>query len=217
MINKTIHYCWFGGNEMPALCERCLESWKQHLSDYKIKRWDESNIPKDIPFVNDMLKNKNWAFVSDYIRLYALFNEGGIYLDTDIEVIKPFDELLHHPVFLGEESKGRPTTGVIGSIKGHAYIKDCMNIMEKRHEQKKEYLITPEVAAEGLKKGHKDVAILPPETFYPYNPYDNSKLVSVLMYSDVVEGTYAIHHWNHAWKLGFVERLIRGFKRLINA
>lgn len=215
LINKKIHYCWFGGKEMPPLCIRCIESWDALLPDYEIKRWDESNIPKDIPFVNDMLEKKKYAFVSDYIRLYALFMEGGIYLDTDIEVVKSFDDLLDNAVFLGEEAKGRPNAGVIGSIKGHSYLLDCMNLIITRHEQNKHYLIAPEVAQKVLENNYQDVLLLSSSAFYPYNPYDLSKKVNVFMYSDVTENTYAVHHWNHGWKISFGERLIRAVKKIL--
>jgi len=216
MIPKTIHYCWFGGSELPELCKRCVSSWENNLADYEIKLWDESSLPSGVPFLSDMLKQKKWAFVSDYMRLYALYHEGGIYFDTDIEVISNFDDLLDCSCFLGEESNGRATTGVIAAEAGHPYIKACMDLMEERHRRNLEYLIAPEIACLGLKGYENEVVVYPPEYFYPYNPYDASKSTSVLMFSDITRHTKAIHHWNHGWKLGLVERVVRTLKKVLN-
>ena len=90
MIPKIIHYCWFGGNELSELAERCIESWKRYCPDYKIIEWNESNFDLDCSdFVKEAYQAKKWAFVSDYARLKIIYDHGGIYLDTDVEVIKP--------------------------------------------------------------------------------------------------------------------------------
>ena len=102
MIKKTINYCWFGKSELDEKSRLCIESWKKIMPDYEIKRWDESNydVNKN-SFVKEAYENKKWAFVSDYARLDIIYNYGGIYLDTDVEVIKTFDDLLEYE--LGEE------------------------------------------------------------------------------------------------------------------
>lgn len=102
MIPKILHYCWFGGKPMPKLEKRCMESWQRMLPEYKIMRWDETTF--DVyshPFTAAAYKAKKYAFVADYVRLYALQQYGGIYLDTDIEIVKPFDNLLHYSAFGG--------------------------------------------------------------------------------------------------------------------
>ena len=95
MIPKKIHYCWFGGKPLPELAKRCINSWEKYCPNFEIIRWDESNSDLNIcPFVKEAYDAKMYAFVSDYIRLYALYNEGGIYMDTDEETIKPLDTFL---------------------------------------------------------------------------------------------------------------------------
>ncbi|MET4614919.1 mannosyltransferase OCH1-like enzyme [Stenotrophomonas sp. 2619] len=210
MIPKTIHYCWFGGNALPALYSRCIDTWAEKLPDYRIVRWDESSARFDTPFLQYCLKKKQWAFLSDYIRLRAIADEGGIYLDADIEVVKSFDPLLAHDCFLGLEAPGRPTTGVIGSVPGHWLPRECMRVIDERFAARKPYLIAPEVAMASVAAGDPStVAILSEEHFYPYNPYDDSRPVRELMFSSITENTYAIHHWGKSWRQSFVSRALK--------
>lgn len=105
MIPKVVHYCWFGGNPLPKLANKCIKSWKRHCPDYEIIRWDESNF--DISacplYVRQAYEVKQWAFVSDYVRLKVVHDHGGVYLDTDVELIKPLDSFLSHKAFFGFE------------------------------------------------------------------------------------------------------------------
>lgn len=105
MIPKKIHYCWFGGKPLPEAMKRNIESWKKFCSGYEIICWDEKNydINNSIPFVKQAYACKKFAFVSDYVRLEALYREGGIYMDTDIELVKPLDDFLHHRFFTSTE------------------------------------------------------------------------------------------------------------------
>ena len=92
--NKILHYCWFGNNPLPAETVQYMESWKKFLPDFEIMRWDESNFDvHSVPFTEQAYKEKKWAFVSDYVRCYALYKYGGLYLDTDVEVIRRLDDL----------------------------------------------------------------------------------------------------------------------------
>ena len=106
MIPKIVHYCWFGGNSEPEDVKCCIASWRKYLPDYKIIRWDETNydVHKN-QYMNDAYKEKKWAFVSDYCRLDVVYTYGGIYLDTDVEVIRPLDPLLLEQMFCGFESR----------------------------------------------------------------------------------------------------------------
>lgn len=100
MIPKIVHYCWFGGNPLPEDAIKCIESWKKYLPDYEIKEWNESNFDLDCcQFVKDAYKEKKWAFITDYVRLYAMVNEGGIYMDTDVEVCKPLSDRTYNLAF----------------------------------------------------------------------------------------------------------------------
>ena len=124
MIPKKIHYVWFGKGEKNERIQKCIESWKKYLPDYEIKEWNEENF--DINY-NDFTKhayqNKKWAFVSDVARLYALYTEGGIYMDTDVEVYKPLDEFLSQEGFTGFECNHYPVTATLGAEKRNPVIK----------------------------------------------------------------------------------------------
>ena len=152
MIPKVIHYCWFGKNQLSPLHIACMETWKKYLPEYEIRRWDESNSPMDIPFIKYHYSKKNWAFVSDYVRLHALKNFGGIYLDVDFEVLKNLDPLLLNKCFLGEEQKDRITNGIFGGIKGHAFFSNSLEFMEKRHLNKQAIYTSPEDCTAVYKK-----------------------------------------------------------------
>ncbi len=107
-IPKVIHYCWFGGNPLPKLAQRCIESWKKFLPDYEIKRWDESNFNvNSIPYVAEAYANKKYAFVSDYARFKILYEEGGLYFDTDVQVIKSLDDIVARGPFMGCQNKAK--------------------------------------------------------------------------------------------------------------
>ena len=121
MIPKRIHYCWFGGNPLPKLAKKCIKSWKKYCPDYEIVCWDESNydISAAPLYVRQAYEAKKWAFVTDYVRLQVVYDHGGIYLDTDVELIKSFDSLLEYNAFFGFEDDQYIATGLgFGSEKG---------------------------------------------------------------------------------------------------
>ena len=132
-IPKIIHYCWFGGNPLPELAIKCIESWKKYLPDYEIIKWDESNYDvTKCKYIEEAYKNKKWAFVTDYARLDIIYNYGGLYFDTDVEVIKSFDDLLNNQLFMGFESKDYVATGLcIGAIKNNEFIRKNMEEYHK--------------------------------------------------------------------------------------
>lgn len=104
MIPKIIHYCWFGGNPLPPLALKCIASWRKYFPDYEIKEWNESNFDVNIiPYTSEAYKMKKFAFVSDYARYWIMFHYGGIYFDTDVEVIRSMDEIIAKGNFMGFE------------------------------------------------------------------------------------------------------------------
>ena len=130
MIPKVIHYCWFGNNPLPFEVKKCIDSWKKICPDYEIKRWDETNF--DV-YQNDFIKSayesKAWAFVSDYARLKIVYDEGGIYLDTDVELKKSLDELRKNEGFFAIQQEGHYcATGLGFGAKKENEIFDCMPI-----------------------------------------------------------------------------------------
>lgn len=131
MIPKKIHYCWFGKNPKPKLVQDCIKSWKKFLQDYEIIEWNEENF--DV-FQNDFVKtayqNKKWAFVSDFARAKALYENGGFYLDTDMEVRNSLNDFLHHRAVCGFEIKGIPYSAFWGIEKGHVLGKKIMEYYE---------------------------------------------------------------------------------------
>ena len=108
MIPKVIHYCWFGKKPLPPLAVNCIDSWKKFCPDYEIIEWNEKNFDiNSNTYVREAYENKKWAFVSDYVQLYALYNYGGIYMDTDVQVLKPLDAFLNDQAFSGFEAYDR--------------------------------------------------------------------------------------------------------------
>ena len=130
MIPKIIHYCWFGGKPMPELPLKCIESWKKFLPEYELRLWNEETFDiNSVPYVKEAYEARKFAFVSDYVRLWALEQEGGVYLDTDVEVLRSFDSLLNDTAFIGlEESLALlPGTCVMGCEAHCQWVKDMLS------------------------------------------------------------------------------------------
>ena len=127
-MKKIIHYCWFGGKPLSKVAKKCIKSWKKYLPDYEIKQWDETNFDINIcSFVKEAYEKKKWAFVSDYARIYALYKEGGIYLDTDMKVLKDVSNIASKEMFMGFEDSGYIGTAVIGiKEKESLYAKEIL-------------------------------------------------------------------------------------------
>lgn len=133
MIPKIIHYCWFGGNPLPKLAKKCIRSWKKYCKGYEIRRWDESNfdISSAPLYVRQAYEAKKWAFVTDYVRLRIVHEHGGIYLDTDVELKKPLDDLLVHRAYFGFEDGKHINTGLgFGAEPGAKILEELMHDYE---------------------------------------------------------------------------------------
>lgn len=128
MIPKIIHYCWFGRGKMPELAEHCLASWRKFLPDYELKLWNEDSFDVNrLRFTRQAYERRKFAFVTDYVRLYALKSFGGIYMDTDVEVLRSLDDLLGLPGFTGFESNCLLPTGLLASRKGAPWLDMLMS------------------------------------------------------------------------------------------
>lgn len=157
MIPKIIHFCWFSGEEYPGIVKKCLKSWRKKLPDYTIRIWDKDSFDfNSIPYVKEGMAAHKWAVAADYVRLYALYTEGGIYLDSDVEIIKSFDCFLNQPFFTGTEPYVRNGQvyfdiegAIIGAEKGHPFLKECLDYYHNVHYTP-EYHITVCTAMENL-------------------------------------------------------------------
>jgi Glycosyltransferase sugar-binding region containing DXD motif/Alpha 1,4-glycosyltransferase conserved region len=206
MIPRTIHYCWFGGAAKSDLNERCVDSWRRVLPGYTIKEWNEANAPLDVPYARAAYARGLWAKLSNYVRLYALYEEGGIYFDTDVEVLKDFSPLLSEECFVGfqqkEEDVDWVTNGVMGARRGHPFLQACMRLTVDTFAAEGRFLRSPEVTTAvskewGLREyGLQEVGgvrVYPAEYFYPFPWYANFSP------GCVKEDTYCIHHWEGSW------------------
>lgn len=134
MIPKIIHYVWVGGNPKPKNIKRCMKTWQKHLQDYQIIEWNEDNFDiYENKYVEQAYKAKKWAFVSDYIRAKAVYEMGGIYLDTDVLVLDNLESLLNNRAFVGFENPANPFTAVFGAEKHHPLLKDMLAYYDDRN------------------------------------------------------------------------------------
>ena len=213
MIPKIIHYCWMSGDTYPEKIKKCIDSWKKNLPDYDFILWDAKrfNVEQSI-WVKEAYEAKKYAFCADYIRLYALYNYGGIYLDSDIEVVKPYDDLLNLPYFIGLESKGYFEAATIGAEKNNIFIGEILRYYENRHfiapDGEQRITVMPQVMMEVLENNYRlniinsissfdyDAKVI--NAFAPdwFSPIDSSGKRYVLR---VTKNTYSIHHFVSAW------------------
>jgi len=217
MIAKKIHYVWFGKKPYSKLIEKCINSWKEKLPDYEFILWNEDNSPIERSiYLQRALKKKYYAFAADYVRFYALYNYGGIYLDTDMEVVKNFDPLLENKFFIGYESSNLISAGIIGAKQKCEISKVILEYLDNSNTYETIPLIITKLFKEYNFINKDNIKIFPSEYFYPYNPYDKEREGLELMYMDITQNTYAIHHWGKSWKLSYTDRLLRKIKRIIN-
>lgn len=222
MIPKVIHYCWFGRGKMPELALKCIESWKKYLPDYEIKEWNEDNFDLDMyPYVREAYDNRKFAFVTDVVRLYALYHEGGIYMDTDVEVLKPLDSFLHHHAFSGFESYKNIPTGIMASEKNGKWAKENLDYYIGKHFIKEDgtldmttnvIIITNYMLPLGLRQDNTYQDFPNLITFYPKDYFCP---LSVRHEKNCfTNNTHTIHHFSGSW-LPKDEMLKRRIKRMI--
>lgn len=131
MIPKKIHYVWVGGHEKTADIERCMKTWQSNLKDYEIIEWNEENFDMNMnEYIKVAYAQKKWAYVSDYIRAYVIYHEGGIYLDTDVLVLDNLDQFLDNRAFVGFENPQYPFTAAFGAEPKHPFVKDMLDFFE---------------------------------------------------------------------------------------
>lgn len=214
MLPKTIHYCWFGRNPLPESALKCIESWKKYFPDYEIKEWNEDNFDVNIiPYTREAYEAKKYAFVSDYARFWILYNFGGIYFDTDVEVIRPMDDIAAKGAFMGVEvpSNGtklpmvNPGLG-IGARPDNKIFKEVLDYYQSLHFLNEDGTPNPvtvvthttKVLVEnGLRNVNTiqqvgNIWIYPVDYFNPLN--DNTGVLKI------TENTRSIHWYSKSWE-----------------
>lgn len=208
MIPKVIHYCWFGGNPKTPKMEKCIKSWRKFCPDYEIIEWNENNfaIEEQCDFIKEAYEAKKYAFVSDVARLKIIFEHGGIYLDTDVEILKPIDGLLNHKCFLGWQDEKYVANGLgFGAEKGNPIIgenydsyKDIRFVNEDgSYNMKACPIYTTNILLNHGLKMKNIIQNLDFATIYPieyFNPLDDATNRLI-----VTEKTYSIHWYAKTW------------------
>lgn len=197
----VIHYCQYGNRGLSAIGESCYDSWKSILPEYELRVWNESSGLGDSPYVQSAFKARKYAFVADYMRCAALYAHGGIYLDTDVEVLRRFDPLLDQRMFLGHEAPGLVGTAIIGARAGHPLLKRIMDRLDDEARSGRiSYRPGPELITEELASfGPDQVTLYPEEYFYPYNPHTSVPRRRKPLVSNMTENTYCVHQWEGSW------------------
>lgn len=206
MIPKIIHYCWFGKNPLPEDTKHYINTWRQYCPDYEIIEWNESNFDiNSNQYTKEAYENKKWAFVTDYVRLFVLYNYGGIYMDTDVEVLKPLDSFLNQKGFSGFERKEAVPTGIMASEANHPFIKQLLDLYINKHfidsDGKQDLTTNVELITNiSLKLGlipNNQLQIIEDFAFYPTSFFcpKNSRTFELL----ITPETYTIHHFDGSW------------------
>lgn len=209
MIPKIIHYCWFGRKHIPREMQSYIKGWEKFHPSFKIIKWSENNCPSNFAYLNTAIDNGMWANASNFMRLYSLNIQGGIYFDTDVEVLKPFDDMLQYPCFLGYEKRNAIgdciNNAVVGAIPGHPFIQSCFESLNKNYDGlEMANLSSPVLTTKMIRSKSKleygkayldewNIQLFPLETLYflEYGEKLNRKQVD--------ERTFSIHHYKASW------------------
>lgn len=216
MIPKIVHYCWFGGTSIPAEYQKYIESWKRFLPEYEIREWNESNYDVHcIPFSEEAYKARKFAYVSDYARLKILYENGGIYFDTDVELINCIDDIIQKGPFLAFEkhTKGNEEDKLLVNIglgfaceKGNTIIKEIMDYYEQNHYILADgtvnqipivYITTDVLRKHGLVASDKPIRIDGGITIYPWDYFCPMEYLSSKL--ELTDNTRTIHHYSATW------------------
>lgn len=222
MIPKKIHYCWLSGDPFPDNIQHCLDSWKVKLPDYELVKWDLQRFPLDkCRWVKQAYEHRKYAFAADYIRLYALATEGGIYLDSDVEVLKSFDELLTLPYFICKENSPQGVEAATIGAEAHCeWINKCLDYYKDKdfinNKGGQNNRVLPAILKEVISTNYDlievsspqqicrdedKVYLLPTDYFSPKN-YVSKKI-------RVTSNTYSIHHFASNWQPKWKKLLLR--------
>ncbi|MGL5089049.1 MAG: glycosyltransferase [Cetobacterium sp.] len=229
-MRKKIHYIWLGKGSKPNVMDICINSWKEKLPDYEIIKWDEDNLDfyneiEKNRFLKECYKRELWAFLSDYFRVKILYEHGGIYLDSDMQILKSLDIFLDDKLFFGMEDLNQVSAGIIGAKKGHIFFKKMLEFYEKdiwniniytipaiiQHILKRDYKFKSNSEIQELDDGIK---IYPSQYFYPYH------FTEEFSFEKITKDTFGIHWWGKSWhgnnkKLYFLEfKTLKSYKKI---
>lgn len=244
MIPKIIHYCWLSNNPFPQKIKDCMDTWKKLMPDYEIKRWSTENFDVNaIPYVKEAFEARKWAFAADYIRMYALYTEGGIYLDSDVKILKPFDDFLdnsffssmeYHPIQVeqdgstqyldrdGHRIADRFISGiqiqaaVMGAEKGCPFVEEVLEWYKDKHFLREDGTLATDVLSPYI------YARIAEKHGFVYKDIDQQLDGRIRIYpSEIFAGnkhevtprSYAIHYCAHSWHPSIMEKLKKLLKR----
>jgi mannosyltransferase OCH1-like enzyme len=207
MIPKKIHYCWFGGTKLPPLAIKCIDSWKKHLPDYEIIEWNETNFDiSQCKYMQQAYDNKKWGFVPDYARFKIVYENGGIYLDTDVEILKNLDSFLTEEGILGFESTTLVNGGnIIAGEAGNPILREMYEIYESESfvnndgtlnlvaspKYNTEVLVRNGLIANNTLQRLRNITVYPTEYFCPKD-FETGII-------NITDNTYSIHHFDGSW------------------
>lgn len=207
MIPKKIHYCWFGKKELPPLAKKCIQSWRDFFPDYEIIEWNEENFNLNFnQYVREAYDERQYAFVTDVARLYIVYTQGGIYFDTDVEVIKPFNNLLSNEAFFGLERDGYVATGLgFGASKNNNFVKmlldDYKDMKFINEDGTYNKIACPITNSEVFKKYGFNldnkyeqidgISVYPSDFLNPKGGYEKETIIT--------DNTVSIHHFDGSW------------------
>lgn len=226
-IPKKIHYIWLSGEEKPILINKCIDSWRKFLPDYEIIEWNLDNFDINFnQFAYEAYQSKKWAFAADVIRWKVLYEHGGIYLDSDVEVVKSFDDLLHFSSFTGYEKSGSVQTAVVGAEKGNIWVKKWLDYYDNKKfilpDGSFEMTPNPVFITDILTQNDvnlnydktveaNDLIIFPSDYFSPKDAGTRE--------IKITKNTYAIHHFSASWVNLFTKMVLPitwFFKKIIS-
>ncbi len=199
MIPKVVHYCWLSDDPVPEDLQRCMDSWKKYLPDYEFVKWDFSRFDKESStWVSEAFDRKKYAFACDYIRLYALYHFGGIYMDMDIEVLQSFDRFLDGPYMMARERDDQMwiEAGCFGAEKGSPFLGKCLEYYEGKHFVNKDGVMEDTPLPRIMSKVYLDNGFN--FSLHDWHTFTNKSYDTGVV--SVTDDSFAIHHFAGSWK-----------------